>query len=87
MVGICPSTHTSVSTHTHTHTHTQTAAAYVLFYSRRSDQSRPTRRSVLDRSLSQSFAEEGKQLKAKYHGGNKEEDDQDKVRHYHVLIT
>ena len=58
--------------HTWTHTHTQTAAAYVLFYQRRPEGPQPTR-PILDRSLSQSFADEGKQLKAKYQLQEKEE--------------
>ncbi len=66
--------HTTHHTHT-THTHyTQSSAAYVLFYRRRDDQSRPTRRSILDRSLSQSFAEEDRELKAKY---QREKEDQE----------
>jgi len=44
--------------------HLVTAAAYVLFY-RRHTEGRRTH--ILDRSLSQSFAEEGRALKAKYH--------------------
>ena len=44
--------------------HPQTAAAYVLFYRRQMEGRRPH---ILDRSLSQSFAEEGRALKAKYH--------------------
>ena len=42
----------------------QTAAAYVLFYRRRTE-GRPTH--ILDRSLSQSFAEEVRVQKAKFH--------------------
>lgn len=43
----------------------QTASAYVLFYRRRTE-GRPVRRNILDRSLSQSFADEHKKLKEKY---------------------
>ncbi|XP_064399096.1 ubiquitin carboxyl-terminal hydrolase 4-like [Halichondria panicea] len=53
------------------------SAAYVLYYRRRDDQSRPTRRSILDRSLSQSFAEEDRELKEKY---QKEKEDQESKR-------
>lgn len=42
-----------------------TASAYVLFYRRRTE-GRPVRRNILDRSLSQSFADEHKKLKEKY---------------------
>ncbi len=59
-------THTHTHTNTHTHTYTQTAAAYVLFYRRRDNPAQPTRSSRLDRSLSQSFAEEDKLLKEKF---------------------
>ncbi len=63
--------------HTHIRPHTQSSAAYVLYYRRRDDQSRPTRRSILDRSLSQSFAEEDRELKEKY---QKEKEDQESKR-------
>ena len=43
----------------------QTASAYVLFYHRRTE-GRPIRRNIMDRSLSQSFADEHKKLQEKY---------------------
>lgn len=43
----------------------QSASAYVLFYRRRTE-GKPVRRNILDRTLSQSFAEEHKKLKEKY---------------------
>ena len=55
----------------------QTAAAYVLFYRRRTE-GKPVRRNILDRSLSQSFAEEHKKLKEKYSTLNEEEEEKEK---------
>ena len=51
----------------------QTASAYVLFYRRRTE-GRPVRRNILDRSLSQSFADEHKKLKEKYAALEEEEE-------------
>lgn len=45
----------------------------MLFYRRRTE-GRPVRRNILDRSLSQSFAEEHKKLKEKYAALDEEEE-------------
>ena len=55
----------------------QTAAAYVLFYRRRTE-GKPVRRNILDRSLSQSFAEEHKKLKEKYATLDEEDEEKEK---------
>lgn len=48
----------------------------MLFYHRRTE-GLPVR-SILDRSLSQSFADKGRQLKAKYHNGDGDGNDEEK---------
>ena len=54
----------------------QTASAYVLFYCRRTE-GRPVRRNILDRSLSQSFADEHKKLKEKYAASSQLEEEKE----------
>ncbi len=54
----------------------QTASAYVLFYRRRTE-GRPVRRNILDRSLSQSFADEHKKLKEKYAASSQLEEEEE----------
>ena len=57
----------------------QSASAYVLFYRRRSE-GRPVRRNILDRTLSQSFADEHKKLKEKYATLEEDEEDEEGER-------
>ena len=57
----------------------QTASAYVLFYRRRTE-GRPVRRNILDRSLSQSFADEHKKLKEKYAASSQLEEEEEEEK-------